>query len=261
MSAPEATKSEAMVRAAGVSKSFGRLQVLKDVDFEVPRGTVCIVIGPSGSGKSTLLRCINFLERYDEGAIWVDGAQVGYVERNGQRKLRPRREIARMRSDIGMVFQQFNLFSHLTAFENVSVPPVKVKRVARAVAREQAEALLVKVGLRDRMHAYPGYLSGGEQQRVAIARALAMQPKVLLFDEITSALDPERVAEVLEVIRQLASEGMTMVVVTHEMAFARDIADQVIFMDQARIVARGSAALLDNPESDRLKSFLGKMTS
>jgi polar amino acid transport system ATP-binding protein len=246
-----------MVRVEKVGKSFGSTRVLSEVDLSVPQGSVCFVIGPSGSGKSTLLRCINFLESYDEGAIFVDEELVGYIDSNGKRKVRPRREITRMRASIGMVFQQFNLFSHMTALENVSIAPIKVKGEPRKSARASAEQLLVKVGLQERMHAYPAFLSGGEQQRVAIARSLAMNPKVLLLDEITSALDPERVAEVLEVIQRLAEEGMTMVTVTHEMGFARGIADQVVFMDQGKVIERGGVAILDNPESPRLRSFLG----
>ena len=251
---------ELMVKASGVGKHFGAHKVLDDVSLAVPKGSVCIIIGPSGSGKSTLLRCINFLEPYEEGAIFVDGELVGYREVDGRRRLRPRREISRMRAQTSMVFQQFNLFTHMTAVENVAVAPTKVKGEPRAKARARAEELLLKVGLAERMHAYPGFLSGGEQQRVAIARALAMAPKVLLLDEITSALDPERVTEVLEVIRTLATEGMTMLVVTHEMAFARDISTQVVFMDEARVIERGGPEILDRPESARLQAFLGKMT-
>lgn len=246
-----------VVQIERLSKRFGCLRVLQDVSLGVPKGSVCTLVGPSGSGKSTLLRCINFLEPYDEGTIYVDGRLVGYVEPSEPRRLRPRREIALMRAQIGMVFQQFNLFLHLTALQNVAVAPIKVRHMARPAAVRAAEELLVKVGLQDRMHAYPAFLSGGEQQRVAIARALAMQPAVLLLDEVTSALDPERVKEVLEVIRALAADGMTMVIVTHEMGFARDIARQVVFMDKGAVIERGGTEILVNPQTARLRSFLG----
>ena len=248
-----------MVELDDVSKLFGTHKVLDGVSLGVPKGSVCIIIGPSGSGKSTLLRCINFLEPYQSGSITIEGEVVGYSQIDGNRKLRRRREITRMRGQTGMVFQQFNLFAHMTALENVDIAPIKVKGVERKQARDDAEQLLVKVGLAERMTAYPGFLSGGEQQRVAIARALAMKPKVLLLDEITSALDPERVGEVLEVIRTLAGEGMTMLVVTHEMGFAHDIADQVVFMDEGQVVERGRVDILDQPQTSRLKEFLGKL--
>ena len=251
--------AELMVRVDGVGKSFGTHKVLDGVSLEVPKGSVCIIIGPSGSGKSTLLRCINFLEPYQAGSIAIEDELVGYSQIDRVRKLRPRREITRMRGETGMVFQQFNLFAHMTALENVAIAPIKVKGVERKQARDDAERLLVKVGLAERMSAYPGFLSGGEQQRVAIARALAMAPKVLLLDEITSALDPERVGEVLEVIRTLADEGMTMLVVTHEMGFAHDIADQVVFMDEGQVIERGGVDILDDPKTSRLKGFLGKL--
>ncbi len=249
-----------MVRIEGVGKAFGATRVVDDVWLDVPKGAVCAIIGPSGSGKSTLLRCVNFLESYDSGAVYVDDELVGYVDRDGRRTLRPAREIARMRASVVMVFQQLNLFSHMTAVENVMIAPVKVRKVPRREAIARAEELLVKVGLETRMHAYPAFLSGGEQQRVAIARALAMDPKVMLLDEVTSALDPERVAEVLEVIRRLASEGMTMLVVTHEMEFARDMAHQVIFMDGGRIVERGGPDVLTAPATPRLRSFLRRLS-
>ncbi|MBI3104156.1 MAG: amino acid ABC transporter ATP-binding protein [Candidatus Rokubacteria bacterium] len=234
--------------------------MLDDVSLEVPKGGVCAIIGPSGSGKSTLLRCVNFLEPYDRGAVYVDDELVGYVDRDGRRTLRPAREIARMRGSVVMVFQQLNLFSHMTAVENVMIAPVKVRKMPRREAIARAQDLLVKVGLESRMHDYPAFLSGGEQQRVAIARALAMDPKVMLLDEVTSALDPERVAEVLEVIRRLASDGMTMLVVTHEMEFARDMAHQVIFMDGGRIVERGGPDVLTAPSTPRLRAFLGRLS-
>ena len=249
-----------MVRVERVSKSFGPARILQDVSLRVPKGSVCTIIGPSGSGKSTLLKCINFLEPYDQGSIFVDDELVGYVERNGRRALRPSREIAQMRASVAMVFQQLNLFSHMTAVENVMIAPVKVKKVPRELALARAEELLVKVGLENRMHAYPGFLSGGEQQRVAIARALAMEPKVMLLDEVTSALDPERVAEVLEVIRKLGREGMTMLVVTHEMEFAREVAHQVVFMDGGRVVEQGGPEVLAAAESPRLQAFLRRLS-
>jgi polar amino acid transport system ATP-binding protein len=248
-----------MIRIEGVCKAFRSLQVLEDVSLRVPKGSFCIVIGPSGSGKSTLLKCINFLEPYDKGSIYIEEELVGFQERDGQRRLRPRQEIAKMRSEACMVFQQFNLFTHMTAMENVMTAPIKVKRIPRPEAATVAERLLIRVGLKERMHAYPGFLSGGEQQRVAIARALAMEPKVILLDEVTSALDPELVAEVLEVIRKLAEEGMTMIVVTHEMEFAREIAHQVVFMDGGRVIERGGSEILDDPQTQRLQGFLGKL--
>ena len=248
-----------MVRIEGIGKNYGALRVLDDVSLNVRKGTVCIIIGPSGSGKSTLLRCVNFLEPYDDGSVFIDGELVGYREENGRRHPRKRREIARMRAQTGMVFQDFNLFTHMTAIENVAVAPIKVQGIPRAEANAMAEERLIKVGLKERMHAYPAFLSGGEQQRVAIARALAVQPKVLLLDEVTSALDPERVAEVLEVIRVLAEEGMTMLVITHEIPFAREIADQVAFLDEGQLVEIGKPRILSKPRSGRMKAFLGKL--
>ncbi|OED44211.1 ectoine/hydroxyectoine ABC transporter ATP-binding protein EhuA [Chromatiales bacterium (ex Bugula neritina AB1)] len=246
-----------MVQIDRVSKHFADHQVLDQVTLNVDKGQVCIIIGPSGSGKSTLLRCINFLEPYEAGSIELDGEMVGYRNLD-DRRLRPRKIIARMRAQTSMVFQQFNLFSHMTAVDNVAVAPEKVKGEPRREARARAQGLLEKVGLADRMHDYPGFLSGGEQQRVAIARALAMQPKVLLLDEITSALDPERVAEVLEVIRTLAGEGMTMLVVTHEMTFAREVASQVVFMDGGRVVEQGGAHIIGQPQTERLATFMAR---
>jgi polar amino acid transport system ATP-binding protein len=248
-----------MVRIEGLVKYYGSLRVLDSVTMDIQKGTVCIIVGPSGSGKSTLLRCVNFLEPYDDGSIFIDDELVGYQELNRRRRPRSRREIARMRADTGMVFQEFNLFTHMTALENVSVAPIKVQGVPRAEARALAEERLIKVGLKERMHAYPAFLSGGEQQRVAIARALAMEPKVLLLDEVTSALDPERVGEVLEVIRALAEEGMTMLIVTHEISFAREIAHQVAFLDDGRLVEIGGRQILNQPRSERMQAFLGKL--
>lgn len=249
----------AMVRIEGIGKNYGALRVLDDVSLNVRKGTVCIIIGPSGSGKCTLLRCVNFLEPYDDGSIFIDEELVGYREENGRRRPRKQREIARMRAQTGMVFQDFNLFTHMTALENVAVAPIKVQGIPWAEANALAEEGLIKVGLKERMYAYPAFLSGGEQQRVAIARALGVQPKVLLLDEVTSALDPERIAEVLEVIRALAEEGLTMLIVTHEIPFAAEIADQVVFLDGGRLVESGGAETLAKPSTERLRTFLGKL--
>jgi polar amino acid transport system ATP-binding protein len=245
-----------MIEIAGLQKSYGERRIIDGVSLAVPKGTVCGVLGPSGSGKSTLLRCVNFLEAYEGGEVRIDGELVGYVERGGRRARRPRREIAHMRSECCMVFQQFNLFSHMTALENVAVALVKVRGLQRAVARERAAGLIDKVGLSGRKDAYPAFLSGGEQQRVAIARALAMEPKVLLLDEVTSALDPERAAEVLDVIATLAREGMTMIMVTHQVHFAREVCQNIVFMDEGRVVESGSPAILASPSTERLRSFL-----
>ncbi|MFI8370699.1 amino acid ABC transporter ATP-binding protein [Streptomyces sp. NPDC085466] len=249
-----------MVRAEGVRKHFGKLDVLKGIDLTVERGEVCCLLGPSGSGKSTFLRCINHLERVDAGRLTVDGELVGY-RRHGDRlhELRER-EVADRRRDIGMVFQRFNLFPHMTAVENVREAPVKVAGVSRAAAREQARDLLERVGLGDRAHHYPAQLSGGQQQRVAIARALAMKPKLMLFDEPTSALDPELVGDVLDVMRQLAADGMTMVVVTHEIGFAREVGDTAVFMDEGVVVEAGDPRqVLVDPEQERTRAFLSKV--
>lgn len=245
-----------MIRIESVSRRFGHRVVLNAVSLEVPKGTVCSIIGPSGSGKSTLLRCVNFLEPYDDGAIYIDDKLVGYTDGNGSRVRRKASEIAQMRSEATMVFQQMNLFSHLTALENVAVAPIKVKKMRRADAEEKAKELLSKVGLAERMHDYPGHLSGGEQQRVAIARALAMDPKVLLLDEVTSALDPERVSEVLAVIEKLAREGITMLVVTHEMDFARRASQQVVFLEDGCVIERGGPEILTSASTPRVTRFL-----
>jgi polar amino acid transport system ATP-binding protein len=252
--------SDLMVQAEGVHKSFGRLEVLKGIDLEVRRGEVMCMLGPSGSGKSTFLRCINHLEKINAGRLSVDGELVGYREANG--KLYELREdvVARKRSEIGMVFQHFNLFPHMTALENVALAPIRVKGVARSDARNRAQQLLQRVGLGDKLGTYPVALSGGQQQRVAIARALAMEPKLMLFDEPTSALDPELVGEVLDAMRQLARDGMTMIVVTHEMGFAREVADEVVFMDEGVVVESGPpAAVLGSPRHDRTRAFLSKV--
>ena len=249
-----------MVKAEAVHKSFGAAHILKGVDLEVaPREVFCL-IGPSGSGKSTFLRCINHLEQINAGRLWVDGELVGYRQRGDRLHELKDREVAAKRRDIGMVFQRFNLFPHMTALENVMEGPVQVKRESKAVARERARALLDRVGLADKAGSYPSQLSGGQQQRVAIARALAMEPKLLLFDEPTSALDPELVGEVLDVMKQLAREGMTMVVVTHEMGFAREVADQVVFMDQGVVVEQGAPeVVLGAPQRERTRRFISRL--
>ena len=256
----EATAPNAppMVRIRDVHKRFGALEVLKGIDLDVRQGEVVCIIGASGSGKTTLLRCINFLETYDSGRIYVDGELVGYHERGGRLVPAREKEIARVRAETAMVFQQFNLFPHMTALNNVAFGPIKVRGVAKDAARERARELLARVGLSDKADAYPAQLSGGQQQRVAIARALAMEPKVMLFDEVTSALDPELVGEVLAVMEDLAaSHGVTMIVVTHEMMFAREAADRVVFMDGGVIVEAGPPdEVLGAPRSDRLRAFL-----
>ena len=249
-----------MVRAESVHKSYGRLEVLRGIDLEVaPREVMCIV-GPSGSGKSTFLRCINHLEKIDAGRLSVDGQLVGYREHGGKIYELPEREICRKRAEIGMVFQRFNLFPHMTALENIVEAPVRVKGEPERTAVDRGKALLARVGLADKVDVYPNQLSGGQQQRVAIARALAMQPKLMLFDEPTSALDPELVGDVLDVMRGLAQDGMTMVVVTHEMGFAREVGDALVFMDGGVIVESGAPReVLANPQHERTKSFLSKV--
>jgi len=250
----------AMVRAEQVCKNFGALQVLKGVSLLVDRGQVLVLVGPSGSGKSTFLRCINHLEAVTAGRLYVDGDLVGYREKNGKLFEMSPREAARQRRDIGMVFQHFNLFPHRTALENVIEAPVHVKGVKKDEAVARARELLSQVGLSNKADAYPAQLSGGQQQRVAIARALAMDPKLMLFDEPTSALDPELVGEVLAVMKRLAAAGMTMVVVTHEMGFAREVADQLVFMDGGVIVESGPPReVLAHPQHDRTKAFLSKV--
>ena len=247
-----------MVRAEQVVKSFGQLTVLNGVDLSVKRGQVVVIIGPSGSGKTTLLRCLSHLEKIDSGRIYIDGRLLGYREVNGRLVEEREAQVARMRAQIGFVFQRFNLFAHKTALENIIEAPIHVLHQPKQEAIGQAMELLSKVGLAEKAHVYPHKLSGGQQQRVAIARALAMNPKVMLFDEATSALDPELVGEVLKVMRQLAEEGMTMVVVTHEMGFARDVADHVIFMDKAVIVEEGTPEqVFEACENPRTREFLG----
>lgn len=248
----------AEIAIRGVAKWFGDNKVLKGVSTEVVKGEAVVVIGPSGSGKTTLLRCINFLDEFQEGEITIGGQAMGYsVDANGRRVRRSEPEIAKMRAQVGMVFQSFNLFPHMTALKNVALGPVRALRTPRKQAEELAVSLLARVGLADKADALPGRLSGGQQQRVAIARALAMQPKAILFDEVTSALDPELVGEVLDVMRQLVQDGMTMVIVTHEMAFARAFAHRVIFMAEGEIVEQGEPKhLFENPDSQRLQAFL-----
>jgi polar amino acid transport system ATP-binding protein len=249
-----------MVRAVGVRKSYGHCDALRGINLEVTAGEVLCLIGPSGSGKSTFLRCINHLEKVDAGRLEVDGVLVGYREHGGRLHELRDREVCEKRAQIGMVFQRFNLFPHMTALENVTLAPVTVKRESSVVAEERARALLARVGLADKYAAYPNQLSGGQQQRVAIARALAMQPKLMLFDEPTSALDPELVGDVLDVMRGLAEDGMTMVVVTHEMGFAREVGDTLVFMDAGAVVEVGAPReVLANPRSERTKAFLAKV--
>ncbi|WSR03923.1 amino acid ABC transporter ATP-binding protein [Streptomyces sp. NBC_01210] len=249
-----------MVDVRSVHKSFGALEVLRGVDLEVRTGEVAVVLGPSGSGKSTLLRTINHLEKVDSGWISVDGSLVGY-RRSGDKLYELReREVLKQRTQIGFVFQNFNLFPHLTVVDNIIEAPVSALKRPRKEAIATAEKLLARVGLEDKASAYPKQLSGGQQQRVAIARALALEPKLLLFDEPTSALDPELVGEVLDVIKDLAHQGTTMIVVTHEIGFAREVADTVIFMDDGRIVEQGAPAdVLDNPQHERTRAFLSKV--
>ncbi len=256
----EKTTSAPMIVADRVCKNFGALQVLKGVSLEVGRGEVLCLIGPSGSGKSTFLRCINHLEQVNAGRLYVDGEIVGYREKNGKLYEMHPREAAKQRREIGMVFQHFNLFPHRTALENIIEAPTQVKKVRKADALTRARELLDRVGLADKANAYPAQLSGGQQQRVAIARALAMDPKLMLFDEPTSALDPELVGEVLTVMRELARSGMTMVVVTHEMGFAREVADQLVFMDGGVVVEAGPPRqLLADPRRERTKAFLSRL--
>jgi polar amino acid transport system ATP-binding protein len=260
MTSANAAPKIPMVSAEGVCKEFGALTVLDGVDLEVELGQVLCIIGPSGSGKSTFLRCVNHLEGLTAGRLSVDGELVGYVERRGKlHHLRPN-EIARQRRAIGMVFQHFNLFPHLTALDNIVEAPVQVKRLKRTVAVERGRQLLERVGLSTKADAYPAQLSGGQQQRVAIARALAMDPKLMLFDEPTSALDPELVGEVLAVMRDLASDGMTMIVVTHEMGFAREVADKLVFMDKGVIVEAGDPReVINAPQHERTRAFLSSV--
>jgi polar amino acid transport system ATP-binding protein len=249
-----------MIKLEHVSKSFGKLEVLKDISLEVNKGEVLCVIGPSGSGKSTMLRCLNHLERISEGRLYIDGELVDEKVKGRDSMKLSAKKVAGLCSELGMVFQRFNLFPHMTALENVMTAPMLVKKISKDEAEEAANALLVKVGLADKTNEYPSRLSGGQQQRVAIARALAMKPKIMLFDEPTSALDPELVGEVLAVMKQLANEGMTMIVVTHEMSFAREVANRVIFMDQGMILEDSTPDdLFDHPRQERTRAFLQKI--
>jgi polar amino acid transport system ATP-binding protein len=249
-----------MVVAEKVRKSFGRLEALAGIDLTVPTGQVMCIIGPSGSGKSTFLRCINHLEKIDSGRLWVDGELVGYRQRGTKLYELSDRDVCAKRAEIGMVFQRFNLFPHMTVLDNIIVGPMRVKQQAKAEAIERGQALLARVGLSDKVDAYPNQLSGGQQQRVAIARALAMEPKLMLFDEPTSALDPELVGDVLDVMRGLAHDGMTMIVVTHEMGFAREAADSVVFMDGGRVIESGPPeTVLSAPNQERTRAFLSKV--
>jgi polar amino acid transport system ATP-binding protein len=257
MSARTTPLSSPLLEIKDVHKRFERIEVLKGVDLDIGRGEAVAVIGASGSGKTTLLRCVNLLEEYEAGEIWLDGQPVGYRVRNGRRVKLGEGEIARQRADIGMVFQSFNLFPHMTAEENITLGLLRVRRLAPTEARERARQWLERVGLADRAGHYPFQLSGGQQQRVAIARAVAMAPKLVLFDEVTSALDPELVGEVLAVMRDLAESGMTMLIVSHEIPFVRDVAHRVVFMDEGRIAEAGPPAeVLVSPQSARLQSFL-----
>jgi polar amino acid transport system ATP-binding protein len=252
--------TEPMVKAEAVHKRFGGLEVLKGISLEVQRGEVMCMLGPSGSGKSTFLRCINHLEKINAGRLSVDGELVGYRQSGDKLHELHDREICRKRAEIGMVFQHFNLFPHMTALENVTLAPIRVGGVSKREADERGRELLTRVGLGDKIGTYPVALSGGQQQRVAIARALAMQPKLMLFDEPTSALDPELVGDVLDAMRQLAADGMTMIVVTHEMGFAREVADTAVFMDAGVVVEAGPPKeVLVNPRHERTKAFLSKV--
>lgn len=248
------------ISITGVSKYYGRHKALDDVSLEILPGTVTVILGPSGSGKSTLLRTINHLERVDEGFIQIDGDYIGYRRKGDKLYELKEKEILRQRVNVGYVFQNFNLFPHLTVLENVTIGPTVVKKENAKITEEHAMELLEKVGMADRKDEYPARLSGGQQQRVAIARALAMNPKVMLFDEPTSALDPELVGEVLQTMKELAQEGMTMIIVTHEIGFAREVADRVIFMDDGVICEEGRPQdILLNPKEDRTKEFLNKI--
>jgi len=249
-----------MIEAVAVKKHFGSNQVLKGIDLTVDRGEVLCLLGPSGSGKSTFLRCINHLEIINGGRLFVDGELMGFVEHGGKLHEMKPSAIAKQRADIGMVFQRFNLFPHLTALENIIEAPIGVRGVSKAEATSKALDLLAQVGLADKADHFPAQLSGGQQQRVAIARALAMEPKLMLFDEPTSALDPELVGDVLDVMRKLAQSGMTMIVVTHEIGFAREVADRVVFMDGGVVVETGTPAqVIDNPQNERTKAFINSV--
>ena len=260
MSEQPSTAEVAMVHSEQVCKRFGALEVLKGITLSVRRGEVMCLVGPSGSGKSTFLRCINHLEQINAGRLWVDGDLVGYRQRGDKLHELREADIAKQRVEVGMVFQHFNLFPHMTVLGNLIEAPLKVKRESKKDAQERARELLARVGLSDKADAYPRQLSGGQQQRVAIARALCMRPKLMLFDEPTSALDPELVGEVLDVMRSLAQTGMTMIVVTHEMGFAREVGDQLVFMDAGVVVEAGLPRdVLADPQHERTRSFLSKV--
>ncbi|GAA3551565.1 amino acid ABC transporter ATP-binding protein [Amycolatopsis ultiminotia] len=253
-------RADEIIRAERVRKSYGRTEVLRGIDLAVSAGEVVCVIGPSGSGKSTFLRCVNHLERLDGGRLYVNGELIGYRQRRGKIYEQSPRDVCRKRADIGMVFQHFELFPHMTVLQNLVLAPLIVRRRAKAEATARAEELLDKVGLADKIDSYPGQLSGGQQQRVAIARALCMRPRLMLFDEPTSALDPELVGEVLNVMRELASSGLTMVVVTHEMQFAREVADRVVFMDHGKVVEESAPhEFFAAPKTERAKAFLERL--
>jgi polar amino acid transport system ATP-binding protein len=257
---PQPLVTEVVVEATDVHKWFGRLHVLKGVSMTVKRQEVVVVIGASGSGKTTFMRCVNHLEKIQKGRIFVNGHLIGYREVKGRLVEDKERNIAAQRQEIGMVFQRFNLFPHKTALENVILAPVRVRNMSAEAAVAMGRALLDRVGLAAKADAYPGQLSGGQQQRVAIARALAMKPALMLFDEPTSALDPEMIGEVLEVMKELAREGMTMIVVTHEMGFAREVADRVVMMDDGRIIEEGTPLhFFESPTHERTKAFLSKI--
>jgi polar amino acid transport system ATP-binding protein len=257
---PKAYNVDAIVQAENVHKSFGRTEVLRGINLTVHPGKTVVLIGPSGSGKTTFLRCINHLEKIQRGRIYVGGQLIGYREQDGKLVEDSERNVAAQRARIGMVFQRFNLFPHMTALENIIEAPVHVKKMPKAEAIEKARELLRKVGLADKADRFPNQLSGGQQQRVAIARALAMDPMLMLFDEATSALDPELVGEVLKVMEQLAAEGMSMVVVTHEMGFARDVADRVVFMDGGVVCEEGPPAqIFEAPQQERTQNFLRRI--
>ena len=249
-----------LVKIEKLNKFFGDIHVLNNVSLNIDKGEVVCLIGPSGSGKTTLARCINFLEIYDSGRIFIENELIGYSEINEKLKIKNEKEISKQREKIGMVFQKFNLFPHLNSIENIIIGPIKVLLANKLDSEKKAKKILDRVGLEDKYYSYPAQLSGGQQQRVAIARALAMEPILMLFDEPTSALDPENVGEVLDVIKELAYQGMTMLIVTHEMGFAKELADKVVMMDESKIIEIGTAKkIFDNPENQRTKSFLQKV--
>jgi polar amino acid transport system ATP-binding protein len=254
--------SQPTIKICGLSKSYGSIEVLKDISLDVVPGEVVVIIGPSGAGKSTILSCVNHLEPYEKGEIWVEGQLYGPTRARGRRRAHAEAELNQLRRKIGIVFQAYNLFPHLTALENVTLAPIRVLKKPRADAVREGGEQLARVGLSQKADKYPAELSGGQQQRVAIARALAMQPKVMLFDEVTSALDPELVGEVLAVMKQLSNDGMTMMIVTHEMQFAREVADRIYFMDEGKIVESGTAQeIFDNPKQERTQAFLRRTRS